>query len=154
MTSTSAQPSRPRPRRLAVEGGAAPSSRPPERAAPEQEVVNADAAQVQIVDTQEGTITVRRIVFGAEHEEPAEAVRVPLFRTTPGRVSVKGGLTISMGNMEFARVDVEVAMPCYPEESEVNRTLDFCERIVGDRLTAQREMIESMTNGAEHEQQP
>lgn len=150
MTSTtSAQPSRPRPRRLAVGEGAEPSSRPPERAAPEPEAVTAEAAPV--VASREGTVTVRRIVFGAEHEEPPEAVRVPIFHTVPGRVSVKGGLTINMGNMEFARVDVEVAMPCYPEESEVNRTLDFCERIVGDRLTAQREMIEGMVQGAEHE---
>ena len=150
MSSTSAQPSRPRPRRLAMEGASAPSSpasRPPER-------VSADAAPVQTVESESGTVMVRRVVFGAEHEEPAEAVRVPIFRTTPARVRVNGGMTISLGNMEFARVDVAVEMPCYPEESEVNRTLDFCDRIVGDRLTAQREMIEGMIQGAEHEQQP
>ncbi len=148
MSTTSAQPNRQRPsRRAAPADAAAPSATPPERP------VVADAAVVQDATVEQGSIMVRRTVYDVESEEPAEVVRVPFFaNVAPARVRVAGGMTVSLGNMEFARIDVAVEVPCLPERSEVNRAIDFAESIVGDRLTQQREMIEGMTDGAE--QQP
>lgn len=42
-----------------------------------------------------------------------------IFATEPAFVRVQHGMTISLGNYEFVRVDVALTVPCYTEDIDV-----------------------------------
>lgn len=90
------------------------------------------------VDGSEGTIEVRRTVYGNEITNE-ERVRVPVFNTDPARVKVHGGVTSNEGDFNSVRVDVTVDLPCYPEESEIEHCYRYGSDLV-DRLVA-RELM-------------
>ena len=47
-----------------------------------------------------------------------ELIEVRTFITEPTRVNINLGMTLNIGNMEFARIDVGMSTPCYEEEKE------------------------------------
>jgi hypothetical protein len=40
------------------------------------------------------------------------------FITEPTRIDARVGITLNLGNFEFARIDVGVVVPCYKEEMD------------------------------------
>ncbi len=51
-----------------------------------------------------------------------QATDVPLeihrFVTDPVRIDTRVGITLNLGNFEFARIDIGVVVPCYKEEMD------------------------------------
>lgn len=109
------------------------------------------AIAVEDQPVHEGSCTVVRTMYGVETEE-RETIRVPLFHTEPARVGLTAGLTRSLGGYEFARFDVTVSLPCYPEESEVHRAYAIVERIVEEKVQAQNEAINTAMSGNAQQQ--
>lgn len=81
------------------------------------------------LEVAEGTVLVRRAAYGQE-VETKEALRVPIFHTTPARVRVTGSITRNLGDYNSARVEVMVEIPCYPEKSEIDRAYAFASEVV------------------------
>lgn len=81
------------------------------------------------LDAAEGTVLVRRVAYGDE-TETTEMVRVPVFRTPPARVRVTGSVTRNLGDYNSARVEVMVELPCYPEQSEIQRAYEHASSLV------------------------
>ncbi len=70
-----------------------------------------------------------------------EVIAVHKFLTEPGKVSYSAGITINLGNFEFARVDIGVFIPTYREEAE--EAADFAKQFVTERLEAEVEQIKN-----------
>lgn len=52
---------------------------------------------------------------GETIEEDAQVtIKAEVFETDPAYVKASAGLTKSLGNYEFLRVDAGITMPCYP----------------------------------------
>ncbi len=84
-------------------------------------VVDAEATpEERTVEGQVGYVHVQRVAYGQEHNQ-LEEVRVPVFHNDPARVRVGGSVTQGQGDFNFAKVTVEIEMPCLPEYSEVDR---------------------------------
>jgi len=69
-------------------------------------------------------ISVRRTRIDRILQDEGEEgiIMVGKFETTPAVVTVAVGVTRSLGNYEFLRLDVSVAIPCYVEEiSEIEK---------------------------------
>jgi len=67
------------------------------------------------IEVRDAIVEVRKTVFG-EESVSNDRIRIRPFVGHPATVSVKAGFTKNLGNYESARVDVFLAMPCYPEE--------------------------------------
>jgi len=77
---------------------------------------SADAGHV------EGYLRVKRTRYGSESETVVnETILVPAFPTDPARLKLAAGETINMGDFNSVRVDVELTLPCLPEETEIAR---------------------------------
>ena len=63
----------------------------------------------------ESEIIVTRTYLGQKTEK-RKKVAVHAFVTDPAYISKKNGMTIDMGNFEYARIDVFLSLPCYVEE--------------------------------------
>lgn len=59
----------------------------------------------------------------------------------PIRVSFGAGLTIGLGNYEFARVDVRIEVPCKASADALDVTYDFAQGWVSDRLEDERKKV-------------
>jgi len=88
------------------------------------------------VEGAEGTVVVSRVAYGITTES-AERIRVPVFQTTPARVRVTGSVTRNLGDYNSARVEVSIEMPCYPEQSEVQRTYDYISGLLDTMIPAE-----------------
>lgn len=77
----------------------------------------AEEARALEVMEREATLTVTKTAFGQSDQEQ-EKIRVRPFHKhgRVGAVTVGMGKTISLGNYEFARVDVSFNVPGYVEE--------------------------------------
>lgn len=65
------------------------------------------------------TATVSRVYGKVGTLEAAdEKLEVRTFVSPPANVEIGYGLTLNIGNYESARVEVKVAIPCYPEEAD------------------------------------
>ncbi len=64
---------------------------------------------------QEGEITVHTTVVGQKSSK-RETIKVRPFATTPAQVEVHYGAWFPTGDMQGAKVDISVRMPCYAEE--------------------------------------
>lgn len=73
------------------------------------------------VSVHQGHIHVSRVVYDVETESVNEQVAVPIFHTTPAKVRIAGGITKNLGDYNSARFEVAIEMPCYPEQSEIDR---------------------------------
>jgi len=67
------------------------------------------------------------------------------FVSEVARVRVSKGLTLNLGNYESARVEVDVSLPCYPEE--LPETMEHVDRIVEAKLTAEVNSIRGVGKG-------
>lgn len=72
-------------------------------------------AEVRVTVTREFTREGKDLGFSSHSEE---TIAVRKFVTEPAKASVTMGMTISLGNFEFARIDVGLVVPCYMEEHE------------------------------------
>lgn len=94
----------------------------------------------------EGTITVRRALYNMGNltevqRDDQERVRVQLFETDPGFVTVGGGVTRNLGDFNSAKVEVRVSLPCYPEASEVERCYQVASATVDDMIRRELELV-------------
>jgi hypothetical protein len=96
------------------------------------------------LDGAEGTVLVRRALYGAEHESQ-EQVRVQVFHTDPARVRVEGSVTKNLGDFNSARVAVLVELPCYPEATEIQRAYEVASGMV-DRYLERELQIATQEN--------
>lgn len=90
----------------------------------EQVRVRQRPARALDVESHEGTVLVKRTVYG-ETTETEQKVRVPIFATQPARVRVLGSVTRNLGNYNSAKVEVMIDLPCYPEATEIDRTYNY-----------------------------
>lgn len=91
------------------------------------------------------TVFVSRTI-GKKPGDPEEAgdeeiLSVHRFVTEPAEVGVTTALTMNLGNYESARVSVSLTMPCYVEE--VDKTYEWAQRWVEQRLTEERNQIDA-----------
>lgn len=68
-----------------------------------------------MADVEEKVRPARAFVTHAGQEEE-EIVEIRRFVTEPAKVSVELGMTVNLGNYEFAKVTVGLEAPCYIEE--------------------------------------
>lgn len=92
-------------------------------------------ARVQVTRTLE--IGRDKEVIDEKDEE--EVISVHEFVTEPAVVELHKGLTMAMGNYQFARFDVGVRLPCYAEE--VPEALAIVDAFVQDRMAGEAEDI-------------
>lgn len=89
---------------------------------------------------EEGTLVVRKVVYGVETEDLHEAIRVPDFSgVVPARVRVSGSATRNLGDFNSARVEVTVELPCLPVMTEVERVYNICSSTVDDYIRRELE---------------
>lgn len=67
--------------------------------------------------TEEAILTVTASGVGIS-EDRREVIEVRQFAVEPATVRVNAGVTKSLSQFEFLRVDVSIAVPCYVEEIE------------------------------------
>jgi hypothetical protein len=94
-----------------------------------------------VLSVHEGSIFVSRVVYGVETESVNEKVQVPIFHTVPAKIRISGGITKNLGDYNSARFDVSIEMPCYPEQSELDRAKQYVSDMVENYL--REEMIQS-----------
>lgn len=68
-------------------------------------------------------------------ETDSDIIAVHQFVTAPAEVGATLGLTLSLGNYEFARIDVSCRVPCYKEE--VSEAYDFAFNFAETRLQSE-----------------
>ncbi|QIG76121.1 hypothetical protein EVC24_100 [Rhizobium phage RHph_I4] len=87
----------------------------------------------------EGSVMVSRNMYGVETESVNEKIAVPLFHTAPARIRISGGITKNLGDYNSARFDVSIELPCYPEDSELDRTKRYISGKVEEYLMEEME---------------
>jgi hypothetical protein len=85
-----------------------------------------------------GTMLVRRTSYGQQEDVTQETIEVPRFETPPAYVRVSGGVTRNLGDYNSAKVEVSVQLPCYPEETEIDRAYRYASDLVDNLI--RREM--------------
>ena len=88
---------------------------------------------VEAGTTPDGTIMMRMSAYGRE-ELRSITVPVPRFDGPTAKVRVSGGVTKSLGNFEFARMDVAVELPCQPNETDLQHTYAYASDKVDEFL--------------------
>jgi hypothetical protein len=68
-----------------------------------------------------------------------DTLAIHRFVTEPARVGVGLGLTLNLSNFEFARLDINVTVPCYKEETE--DAFNWAKHWVSERLEAEVKSI-------------
>lgn len=89
-----------------------------------------------------GTTTVRRTNYDGTVVEDLGTVNVPLFDTEPARLRVSGGITRSIGDYNFVKVEVSLELPVLPEVSELERVYGIATKWVAERV--ERELNNAM----------
>ena len=86
-------------------------------------------------------MVVSRTYLGKTSEK-REVIKVRAFSTTPARVAVRKGLTLSIapGSYEFARFDVTFDVPCYVEE--IKEVYEEVNDMVNERLGEEKELFD------------
>jgi hypothetical protein len=84
---------------------------------------------------------VTRTGYG-EDVETTEQILVPLFDGPTAKVTVSGHYTVNLGNYQSARIGVEIALPCYPNDEELIRTADHISALVGELIQEQVKQIQ------------
>ena len=81
-----------------------------------------------------GAMSTRTVTTSLIKGEETEVVekKVEVFEVEPAYVSVKAGVTRSLAQYEFLRVDVSIMMPCYKEM--VNETYESVADMVSEML--------------------
>ncbi len=100
--------------------------------------------QVEAVTGREATVTVSTTMFNQETEERRH-IEIRPFATVPAKVTVKLGRTISLGNYEFAKIDVGIEMPAYREE--VREVYEQLFPMVADLLSAEVNKVQGRMTG-------
>ncbi|AHC30485.1 hypothetical protein CC53_gp068 [Rhizobium phage vB_RleS_L338C] len=110
---------------------------PPEPQAAPRRAVNLHVEPELVIH--EGSVQVSRVMYGVETESVNEKVAVPIFHTAPARVRISGGITKNLGDYNSARFDVSMELPCYPEDSEIDRTKSYISAKVEQYLLEEME---------------
>jgi len=94
-----------------------------------------DLLKVISLTRRETKIRVTQTLKGSE-EDQENILSVKTFVTSPATVGVKLGRTINLGNFEYARIDVDVSVPCYVEEiAEVYaKTMQIAEFMIQEKV--------------------
>jgi hypothetical protein len=91
----------------------------------------------------EATLFVERQYKGRDPEERQETLSVHRYLTEPAKVTVGYGLTLNLGNYEFARLYAEVSLPCYKEEHLA--ALAYAKNLLGEKIA---EEVADIRSGA------
>lgn len=75
-------------------------------------------------------------------EDHEKTLLVKTFVAPPATVSVRYGRTINLGDFEFARIDMELTLPCYTEE--ITPAFIYAGNVVKELLSAE---VGAITNG-------
>lgn len=95
-------------------------------------------------EAKQSKIQVLKSVAGSE-EDFDEVLEVHQFVTDPARVRISVGVTKSLGDYEFLRVDVSVEIPCYVEE--IDAAYEYAARTASERL--EEEVVSYMSDDGE-----
>jgi hypothetical protein len=92
-----------------------------------------------VIDAQDAVLTVMSsgVCVEGGTSETREIIEVREFATNPAYVKVQAGVTKSLGDYEFLRVDVSISVPCYVEE--IDSVYPAVAEKVSDRLTQEVE---------------
>jgi len=82
-------------------------------------------------------VTASGICVEGGTKESREVIEVREFATNPAYVKVQAGVTKSLGDYEFLRVDVSISVPCYAEE--IDQVFPIVAEKVSDKLTQEVE---------------
>jgi len=86
-------------------------------------------------------MVVTRSAYGGPETKTEELVEVPRFHGPVARVRIEGGVTMNMGDYESSRVTVSVELPCYAEETEIERVGNIAARLVSKRINSEADNI-------------
>lgn len=91
------------------------------------------------IDAQDAVLTVMSsgVCVDGGVSDTREVIEVREFATNPAYVKVQAGVTKSLGDYEFLRVDVSISVPCYVEE--IDTVYSAVAEKVSDRLTQEVE---------------
>ena len=96
------------------------------------------AQKLKKLKSEETVVTVSVENLGTTKERE-EVTQVRVFATEPARITVRKGVTIPVGDFQFARVDVELSLPCYREE--VKRAYPLVANWVEDKVKEEITLI-------------
>lgn len=82
-------------------------------------------------------VTASGITVEGGVKENREVIEVREFATNPAYIKVQAGVTKSLGNYEFLRVDISLSVPCYTEE--IDAVYPVVAEKVSDLLTQEVE---------------
>lgn len=82
-------------------------------------------------------MVVTRSAYGGPEAVTEEVIEVPRFYGPVARVRIEGGVTMNMGDYQSSRVTVSVELPCYPEETEMERVGNLASRMVAKRIDSE-----------------
>ena len=86
------------------------------------------------------TRTIPVVAGGSGEEEVIEEhIEIRPFVSEAARVRIAKGLTLNLGDYRSARVDVDLSLPCYPEE--FGDMIETVNNLVESRLIMERDSI-------------
>lgn len=100
----------------------------------------------QILERESTVLVTRELKVGrfkrevVDKRQELQQLAVHQFVTEPAKVTLSKGLTIGMGNYQFARFDVGVTLPCYAEE--VPDAIALVDEFVEERLKLEHANIQ------------
>jgi len=120
-----------RSKKIPVEVPERPAIDPPKR---KSRIPLRDMTDAAALSAPDGSVLVRMTSYGTDNLREVK-IPVPVIEGPPAKVRVSGGVTRSLGNFEFARIDVAVELPCQPNKDDIDHTYDFASRTVEDYLS-------------------
>ena len=71
--------------------------------------------------------------YRGNEEDRENTLVVKTFVTNPATVTVSYGRTVNLGDIEFARIDMKLSLPCYVEE--IPSTFSYADNMVKELLS-------------------
>lgn len=99
--------------------------------------------KTEVVESQEGYVEISSTVLDQKNTK-SKKIKVRPFVTTPAQVKVKLGTWFPTGDMQGAKIDVEITVPCYVEEIKnvYYQTLDLADELLDEEVTRIKEATE------------
>ena len=91
------------------------------------------------VKSEEIKITVTKSYLGTSKEQRG-TIEIRPFATEPAYLTVKKGVTLPVGEYQFARIDVSLSFPCYREE--VNEVYKLANAWVEKKLDEETKVVD------------
>lgn len=107
-----------------------------------EKAMKRERRKLPVAQKEESRIYVTRTIYGIE-SSAEDLIAVSTYVTEPARVRVAKHLTRNLGNYESAKVSVSVEVPCYAEESEIDRAFEFASCKVDERFLVEFKDIDA-----------